>query len=367
MLERKKLSQEELVKLIDAVPGMVYQFKMSPEQEFSFEFVSEGIRFFREDIDQSRDSFQFFMDIFHADDLHDFVPSVLESAKNLTQWQMDFRYLHPQRGTCWIRAVSQPERLSDGSVLWNGFLWDSTEQKNLEFSLKEAIEARDSFLSVASHELKTPTTVLLLKLQMLKRKYRDEDLSSDINEAITQIYRLNRQIDNLFVSSLPMEEVIPYEKESYNLSDFIRELHESLKSEIFGQGMKFEINLEEKIISNISRIKIGQVINNLVSNAIKYAPNSKLSVSLIQKDENLELIVSDTGPGIPKDQLGKVFDRYQKVCNQYSISGLGLGLYVTKNIIEQMNGTIQVSSELGTGTTFTIQVPKYLSLVSGEK
>lgn len=367
MLERKKLGQEELIKLIDAVPGMVYQFKMGPGQEFSFEFISEGIRFFSDDIERSKDSFQFFMDIFHAEDLEDFVPSVLESAKNLTQWQMDFRYQHSKRGIRWITAVSHPERLSDSSVLWNGFLWDSTEQKKLELSLKEAIEARDSFLSVASHELKTPTTVLLLKLQMLKRKYQDEDLNSDIDEAITQIYRLNRQIDNLFVSSMPMEEVIPYEKESYNLSEFIRELQESLKNEILGQGMTFEMKLEEKIISNISRIKIGQVINNLVSNAIKYAPHSKLSVSLTQKDENLELTVSDTGPGIPQNQLSKVFDRYQKVGNQYSISGLGLGLFVTKSIVEQMNGTIKVSSHLGQGTTFMIRLPQYLSLVSGKK
>lgn len=356
MLERKQLTQEELLRLIDAVPGMVYQFKMTPDQEFGFEFVSEGIHYFGRDHSASEDSFLFFTGLFEAEDMLDFVPTVLESAKNLTHWQKDFRYIHPEKGLRWITASSQPQKMEDGSVVWNGQLWDSTEQKQIELSLKEAITARDSFISIASHELKTPTTVILLKLQMLKRKFKEfDEIVDGVNSAITQVERLNRQIENLFTSHA-LNEIQTYEKESYDLTTMVDDIFDSFALELKSNNMSFISEVDPEMKTRISRLKIGQIIKNLMSNAIRYAPQSELIVKVCKTDK-IEITVSDTGLGIPENQLDGIFERFQRGGNRHNISGLGLGLYVTRRIVEDLKGTIDIYSELGKGTQFYICIP----------
>lgn len=357
---KKKLTHKELLELIDQVPGMVYQIKLDPEQNLSFNFVSRGIETFGggapEDLENS---LSFLLDLLHPSEFHLFFNSIYHSAATMSEWNQVFRYNHPDKGPSWGRGRSFPKKQKDGSVIWNGFLSDVTQEKMLEMSLKQAIEVRDAFISIASHELKTPLTVLLMQIQMMKRKFQDvEGLGQEINRAIGQIDRITRHINNFFENSPKTDgQELPYEESSYDLGLFIQDHVNNYYSDFFRDTSRVTLDLEEGVETYLSKDKISQVLSNLISNSFKYAPNSKVMITLRKKYQNIELIIADDGPGIPINLLPNIFNRYQKSDNEYSISGIGLGLFVTKKIVDLLKGRINLHTSPGKGTLLQIQFP----------
>lgn len=351
-------THEQLIKLIDQVPGMVYQFKLDTNDKLGFTFVSKGILYYGGTLDDLDASFNQIINLLNPSEYKRFVDSILHSAQHLSEWNEEFRYHHPERGPSWIKGRSFPEKQQDGSIIWNGYLTDITQEKMLELTLKQAIEVRDAFISIASHELKTPMTVLLMQLQMIKRKYQDVDgLTMDVNKAITQIDRLTRQINNFFDSRDVQHEESYYENDSYNFSQFIESYLESNFSEYLQDEMRIKLKLDKGIFTRLSKDKLSQIMNNLISNSLKYAPQSQIVISLKKHKDCIELCIGDDGPGIPESLLPNIFSRYQKSGNEFNISGIGLGLFVTKKLADLFKARIDLKTGPNKGTTVRVQFP----------
>ena len=219
---------------------------------------------------------------------------------------------------------------------------------------------KDEFISIASHELKTPLTSIKGYIQILESKSQKEDDSFYLNF----ISKANRQVNKLqyLVAELLDFSKIESGKMHYSYSNFkISELLEDcalfIRLELINQQITIEGDSTIEIEADKGRLE--QVVCNFISNAAKYSPASKeIILRFYQSDGFFRFEVTDFGPGIPEEKIKFLFDRfYRAVDNSYSSTGLGLGLYISAQIIKEHGGQIGVESELGKGSTFWFEIP----------
>jgi PAS domain S-box-containing protein len=239
------------------------------------------------------------------------------------------------------------------------------ENSLLYSSAQSAIQARDEFVSIASHELKTPITSLKLQLQMMIRGINiekgttpsPEKLLKSLTSSSMQIERLTALIEDLLDVTRIETGKLTYRFEEVNLSKLVKEVDERFAEEIKRTKCSLTELIDNDIMVFCDRYRIEQVLVNLISNSIKYGSNSPIVISVKAKEEKVEINVSDSGMGIPKEMQSKIFERFERAIASTNISGLGLGLYITKQIIDAHQGSIGVVSDLGKGSTFTVILP----------
>lgn len=235
------------------------------------------------------------------------------------------------------------------------------EVKELLMTLVEATKIRDEFISIASHELKTPLTSLKLQTQMNKRKSNvdsgisTESMNIQFDYTINQIDRLNKLVDDMLDISRLSTGKLQLQKSKTDLSHLLKELVERFTPQFEAVGISVTTKLVPNIVGNWDSYKLEQVINNIFSNAIRYAPENPMEIRLWKEAEKIVLNIQDFGPGIEKNNLTKIFDRYERASS--TRGGLGLGLYITKQIVELHEGSIRAESKSGEGTTFVIELP----------
>ena len=253
----------------------------------------------------------------------------------------------------YISVNAAPIRDSDGNITSGiGTFMDVTNRR-------KATQQKDDFISVASHELRTPVTSLQASLQLLNKL--QDNLGSPIvpkliSQANKSMDKMKILIDDLLNATNVTEGQLQLKKSWINLHDLAEECCYDIRSE--GSFlMKIESNGDSRVFAD--EHKIEQVLANFVGNAAKYAADSKeIIVSIRHEENNTFLSVKDTGPGIPAAKLPYIFDRYYRVNNDGSqYSGLGLGLYICSQIIYKHGGNIGVDSEIGKGSTFWFSLP----------
>lgn len=231
---------------------------------------------------------------------------------------------------------------------------DITEQKNLEIR-------KDDFVNMASHELKTPLTSLKLYTEVMHRrltKKNDKQLADIIKRAQDQLNRLQKLVDDLLDVSRIQTGKLTYTKERFNLSELVNETVEVLGETANSHNIIIEKTPNLQV--HADRFRIYQVVTNLITNAIKYSPsNSEIRIQLIKNDSHALVRITDQGIGIPKEEHDKIFERlYQvfKTADKKS-PGFGMGLFISKEIIERHKGKIWVESKLNEGSTFCFTLP----------
>jgi signal transduction histidine kinase/PAS domain-containing protein len=237
-----------------------------------------------------------------------------------------------------------------------------TEQVEARRKVEDLSRLKDEFLSIASHELRTPVTSIKGYTQLAKTLIRENDLPTSeeyLDIALDQIDRMSRLILELLDVSRIETGRLEIRREPIVWSAFVREVvrrHHTALSD-----RRFHVNVDEggKLVSG-DRDRLEQVLGNLMENAVKYSPDgSEISVSVEEKGEQLVTAVSDHGIGIPVDELSQVFERFHRgrQVSSANYGGLGLGLYITKQIVERHGGMIWVDSVEGAGTTFHFSLP----------
>lgn len=238
-----------------------------------------------------------------------------------------------------------------------------TEQVDARRKVEDLSRLKDEFLSIASHELRTPVTSIKGYTQLAKTLIREGDLNTSeeyLEIALDQIDRMSRLILELLDVSRIETGRLEIRREPIHWPNFVRDVvhhhHTSFNDR------RFHLNIPDKTdrIVNGDRDRLEQVLGNLLENAVKYSPEgSDIYVVVEERAESVVTAICDRGIGIPADEIQQVFERFHRgrQVSSTNYGGLGLGLYITKQIIERHGGAIWVESKEGSGTTFFFSLP----------
>lgn len=293
------------------------------------------------------------IDMLHPDDQQHALSSYMSAFKRHEPFTAEFRILNHKNDYCWLLAKGFPRVIQDDTIV--GYIiscMDITE-------LKEAEQRKDDFISIASHELKTPLTSLKASLQILdkmKDGFDSKQLVHLIGQANKSMDKITGLVNDLLNTSRTREGFLPLNKTTFIVADMLNTCCNHVRAE--GKyNLVFEGDTTLQVYADEARIE--QVVVNFVNNAIKYAPDSKDIFLKVEKLENVAKIsVKDTGPGIAEDKIPRLFERYYRA--DYSgmrYSGLGLGLYISSEIIKRHGGEIGVDTEIGKGSMFWFTLP----------
>lgn len=232
--------------------------------------------------------------------------------------------------------------------------------------LEEVVRSRDEFLSIASHELKTPLTSLQLQAQihkkMIQRKreevYSPQVVEHFVTQTEKQTLRLSRLVDDMLDVSRIRTGHLTLKKEPFDLLEMIEEVVCRLQNQFLNSHYEIPKFLtSEHVTGTWDRLRIEQVTINLLTNAIRYGSGNPITVSVEVKENMARLTVADQGYGISKDNQEMIFNRFERAVSADEVSGLGLGLFITKQIVSAHGGHIEVQSELGKGSEFIVELP----------
>jgi PAS domain S-box-containing protein len=237
-----------------------------------------------------------------------------------------------------------------------------TEQVEARRKVEDLSRLKDEFLSIASHELRTPVTSIKGYTQLAKTLIRENDLPTSeeyLEIALDQIDRMSRLILELLDVSRIETGRLEIRREPIPWAEFVREIVTRHHTAVSDRRFHLDVpNTEAVVVGDGDRLE--QVIGNLLENAVKYSPEgSEIFVSVEDRGDQLVTSVCDRGIGIPSDELGQVFERFHRgrQVSSTNYGGLGLGLYITKQIVDRHGGSIWVESKEGTGTTFYFSLP----------
>ena len=229
-------------------------------------------------------------------------------------------------------------------------------------SSDQALQARDEFLSVASHELRTPLTALKLQTERALRKPPDPALASGAGretlEGIQrQIERLSGLVDTLLDATMLSDTRPTLHRSDVDLAPLVRQLVERHQPLASGQGCSLSVWAETPVVANVDQGRLEQVMVNLISNAIKFGHGKPVLVSVTATAGWARVSVRDQGIGIAPQDHRRIFERFQRAASSRNYGGLGLGLWVSNRLVEEMQGSLTVDSHAGEGATFTVELP----------
>lgn len=286
----------------------------------------------------------------HPEDVQESTKAWMHSLSNGSEYHVQFRLKMADGQYLWHLGRAVPI-LENGEVT----LWIGTNT-NIDLQ-KKGQEQRDEFISIASHELKTPLTSIRAFNQLIARTNDLTKAKSYLQKVDMGTTKLERLINDMLDVSKINAGKLQFNKSVFILNELLRECCENLQLSVSTHRIIF--NESEDINVYADRFRMEQVISNLLSNAVKYSPDADVVyVSLKVEQEGVIVAVEDHGIGIDNQELEKLFDRYYRSDNAAQrFGGLGLGLFISSEIIKAHQGTFWMESELGVGTTVYIRIP----------
>jgi signal transduction histidine kinase len=241
------------------------------------------------------------------------------------------------------------------------------EVRSLLEQQREATRVRDEFISIASHELKTPITSLKLHTQINKRvigragggdppAWMDR-FEKYVNISAQQLDRLARLVEDMLDVSRISSGRLLLNKTDVDLSELLREVTERLSPQVAAAGCSLTVSSEPGLWGHWDRYRVEQVIINLLTNATRYGAGRPVSVLARKEGGAAHLEVRDQGLGIAPEDQARIFERFERAPQSRNIDGLGLGLYICREIVVGHGGTIAVHSRVGRGAAFTVRLP----------
>ena len=343
-------SREHFRFLADTVPIIIWT--AGPTGKFDY-FNNRWFEYTGKSFEESEgDGWQ---EVIHPEDRPDTIAEWEHSIRTGSSFKREDRKRSRDGDYYWHLAHALPFKDSTGRIkAWFGVCTDIEEQKN-------AMEKKDEFISMASHELKTPVTTLKAFTQLLMMTFEQEGNDN----AVGMLERMNKQINrltglitDLLDASRANSGELNYQDEKFDLNELVREISDEMQRT--SPSHTIELVLADLPPVNGDRGRVGQVITNMLSNAIKYSPGaSRVIVSTFMEGLSVLCSVQDFGLGIPASQRSKLFTRFFRVSHDKSntFPGLGLGLYISSEIIKRHGGEMHFQSEEGKGSIFSFSIP----------
>ncbi|MCY1014559.1 PAS domain S-box protein [Pyxidicoccus sp. MSG2] len=240
------------------------------------------------------------------------------------------------------------------------------ERERLLEELRLAVSARDEFLGIASHELKTPLTPLALKLEALARAAGAEPESPLARRVAPHVEVMRRQVkrlaslvnDLLDVSSIRAGRLaLTLKPQECDLAALVRDVASRFDTEAKRAGCEVHLHAPAPVQGTWDGSRLEQVVTNLLANAVKYGPGHPVTLSVEAVGGRARLTVRDVGIGIAPENLQRIWGKFERAVSERHYGGLGLGLYISRQIVEALGGTVRAESALGQGATFIVELP----------
>jgi PAS domain S-box-containing protein len=242
----------------------------------------------------------------------------------------------------------------------------AVENALLYLQAREAIRLREDFLSIASHELRTPLSALSLQLRLLDgligsgklqvSTSSGADLRRRVQSGVRQVDRLTGLVNSLLDLARIRSGQMQIDRERFDVRDLLRDVAGRFEDVLGRAGRRLELRADS-VVGVWDRSRLDQILSNLLGNAVKYGGDASITLSAEERGGWLVLRVHDDGPGIPPEEIARVFERFVQGASAKSGGGLGLGLYIARKIVEAHGGRIRADSQLGAGTTFVVELP----------
>jgi signal transduction histidine kinase len=243
---------------------------------------------------------------------------------------------------------------------------DITELKDAQAQLEEAVRVRQDFLSIAGHELKTPLTSVLLNLRAVDKSLQggapggDERLAARWQALTRQMGRLDGLVDQLLDVSRITAGRMVLAPEAIDLGELVRDVAGRFSPA--PDAGAIDVQVGSAVEGFWDRLRLEQILTNLLSNAVKYGGKQPISVEVSATgpgdDSQVWIAVRDRGIGMSADELGRIFARFERAVSERNYGGLGLGLWIVRQVVDAMGGSIAVDSAPGQGSTFTVRLPR---------
>ncbi len=259
-----------------------------------------------------------------------------------------------------------PDRGPDGSVAgFFALVTDVTERKQTEEKLKQALRAREELMNICSHEFKTPLTGMSLQIEMARERLDQGDLSicnppelrKILENSDKQIDRLIRLVNDMLDLTRISNGKMSLQLEPVNLAGLVYEVLDRFSGQIAAFGCEIDVNAAPGVIGHWDRYRIEQVIINLLTNSLRYGQRKPVMMRIDSSGGKAILSVRDQGIGIAPEDQERIFLRFERAISSCEVSGLGLGLFIAREIVAAHHGSIRVQSALGRGAEFIVELP----------
>lgn len=324
--------------------------------------------------------FENFRKIIFTQDLASVEAAINASLQNDEKFSIDYRIVLPDGNLRWIHAegdVKYRDAEKRHPISMLGTIQDIDDRKNYEAELRlasmaaqEASQAKSDFLSRMSHEFRTPLNAIIGFSQLIEL---DQDLNKAHRDSINEVISAGEHLLALVNELLDISKIeagdINVAITRVQLNDVLRDALSLTKEMRQAKQITLDYvqsDCAQRILADELRLR--QVFVNLITNAIKYnKPAGRIAINCRVRDDFCEIDISDTGIGIPEELMSDIFNRFARVADDTrGIDGIGIGLFITKEYVEAMSGTIQVSSTYGSGSTFTVRLPLVISADTDE-
>jgi PAS domain S-box-containing protein len=259
--------------------------------------------------------------------------------------------------------------LREGTRTWAiAAIRDATERRRVEAKAllyrqaQEEVRARDEFLSVASHELRTPVTALHVQVQMLERVVERTGSPPAVRERVESLDRQVRRLAGLVEALLDLSRIrlgrMQLDREELDVSALAREVASPYQADLdLAHGSSIRVVAPQPVLASLDRVRIEQVLGNLLGNAVKFGEGKPVEIRVEHTGGGVRIEVADSGVGIDADQVERIFGRFERAAPAHHYPGLGLGLYVAREIVEAHGGRIRARGEPGKGAVFAVEIP----------
>jgi PAS domain S-box-containing protein len=356
-------------RLTEHVPAVIFQYRRTAGGWESMPYATEGLRhlYGLSPDEVSHDAAPMHASI-HPEDRSRVRDSIAESARTLAPWRLEFRAQVPE-GLRWHEGHAMPEREADGGTLWYGYIVDITERKRYQEALvsveaaQRANAAKTEFLSRMSHELRTPLNAVLGFAQLMQ--IDETQPVSDVQRArIAHIERAGAHLLAMINDVLDLSRIesgtMPLTPEPLAAAAVIEDALALVASQAHGAGIKLApfVGSRDAWV-RADRVRLRQVLVNLLSNAVKYNRRGGLvHVRSERFGDEVAIGVTDTGIGLTPDQLAHLWEPFNRLgAERTSVEGTGIGLALSQRMVQMMDGRIEVQSQPGRGSSFTVHLP----------
>ena len=305
----------------------------------------------------------------HPHDVENMRKAIDIAIQNRSIYELEYRLLLSNGSQRWIKSRGRCTYSlnSDEPVRLSGVVFDVTDTKTKAIAVEAALKEREQFLTIASHELRTPLTCLQLQLQVLewelKNKFHDVYESERINQGFHKqkehLARLSRIIDNIFEHSKIADGDFNLKPTTFNLVPMVKDVVDRFNV-LLRSNAHNEITitrLNEKIQGRWDHFRLEQVLTNLLANALRFGNKKPIKVEVGENAGKALIKVRDEGSGIRQEDQTRIFERFGRSSIDNEMSGIGLGLFLSKSIVQSHGGEIQLKSEPGLGSEFTVILP----------